>query len=302
MKKPIGITKNICFVGGNSSGKTSQASFLARRIGVPFYDIDALVEEKTQKHIDDFIVESGFEALRELEFELIKTLLEQGQCFILAVGGGTLLYQKSRGLVQENCSTLYLACNPDTLYARTIQRADRFLVKDWSEEFFIAEFKKRELFYTGSDFIIDATGNLSETMEHVWWTLIEHTILHWPYEFWFRSTWEEHIKTNSIISFCRPGSRKNLIQEKSLDGACAIRILQKESTEKELAKLSGFYEDATITQLYETSIGELGEDFFENSPTFLKTKEQIQEDLEGIYKRPFTGTDVVTIVTVSKIN
>ncbi|MDQ3957543.1 MAG: 3-dehydroquinate synthase [Actinomycetota bacterium] len=79
----------IALVGFMGAGKTTIGRILATRLGVPFVDVDALVEDRAGVSIRDLFDERGEGAFRALEAEVARAALG-GREAVIALGGGAL--------------------------------------------------------------------------------------------------------------------------------------------------------------------------------------------------------------------
>lgn len=82
-------------VGPPGSGKTTVGRMLARRLGVAFTDVDALIVERIGKPIAAMFTEEGEDAFRALEREIVAEALD-GTDGVLALGGGSVLAASTR--------------------------------------------------------------------------------------------------------------------------------------------------------------------------------------------------------------
>lgn len=82
-------------VGPPGSGKTTVGQVLARRLGVGFTDVDALIVARTRKTIADIFTEEGEDAFRALESEVVVETLTSTSG-VLALGGGSILSAATR--------------------------------------------------------------------------------------------------------------------------------------------------------------------------------------------------------------
>jgi shikimate kinase len=107
----------IVLIGPPGSGKSVVGEMLARRLGVPFADTDALIEQAAGKPIGDVFVEDGEEAFRELEGAAVRRALI-GQPGVLALGSGAVLDPEIRQLVTE-FTVVYLRTGFATIAKRS---------------------------------------------------------------------------------------------------------------------------------------------------------------------------------------
>ena len=92
---PAHTAPALVLVGPPGSGKTTVGRALARRLGVGFTDVDALIVERIGKPIAEMFTEEGEDAFRALEREVVAEALA-GVAGVLALGGGSVLAASTR--------------------------------------------------------------------------------------------------------------------------------------------------------------------------------------------------------------
>ena len=92
---------NIVLVGIPGSGKTTVGSLLSAALGVHFFDSDQVIEAKSGKTVPEIFTNDGEAAFRKLEAETVAELL-QNDNEVIALGGGSLLNERTRALVKGN--------------------------------------------------------------------------------------------------------------------------------------------------------------------------------------------------------
>jgi len=85
----------LVLVGPPGAGKTTVGRVLARRLGVSFTDVDALIVQRAGKPIADMFTEDGEDAFRALEREVVAEALTTTPG-VLALGGGSVLAAVTR--------------------------------------------------------------------------------------------------------------------------------------------------------------------------------------------------------------
>lgn len=83
------MTGSIVLVGAPGSGKSTVGALLAQRLGLPFADVDAVIEERTLRTIAEIFADDGEPAFRALEEATTAELLDAPG--VLALGGGAVL-------------------------------------------------------------------------------------------------------------------------------------------------------------------------------------------------------------------
>jgi len=83
--------KPVYLIGLPGSGKTTLGKKLSEKLGIPFYDLDYVIEEQTGQSISDFFSTEGETVFREMEKECLQEFLRMDR-FVLATGGGTACF------------------------------------------------------------------------------------------------------------------------------------------------------------------------------------------------------------------
>jgi shikimate kinase len=114
-------------------GKTSVGRMLAARLGRPFFDLDAEVEQEVGLTVPQLFERAGEAAFRELEHRALERLLH-GSSLVLATGGGAVLDPRNRELLRQRAFTIWLDAAPATLVARVGDASDRPLLEAGNRE------------------------------------------------------------------------------------------------------------------------------------------------------------------------
>jgi shikimate kinase len=84
----------IVVVGAPGSGKSTVGRLLADRLGLPFIDVDQVIEERAGKPIGEIFADDGEPAFRELETAVtLELLVREG---VLSLGGGAVTSERIR--------------------------------------------------------------------------------------------------------------------------------------------------------------------------------------------------------------
>ncbi|WP_258566597.1 shikimate kinase [Leucobacter luti] len=115
------------FVGPMAAGKTSLGKRVARELGVPFVDTDA-VFVRAHGPITEFFASHGEAEFRRLEAEVIAAELAVPGGRIVALGGGAVLRESTRKLLAAHPVVLLMTTQEAVL--RTANLARRPLLRD----------------------------------------------------------------------------------------------------------------------------------------------------------------------------
>ncbi|MGC8511952.1 MAG: shikimate kinase [Acidimicrobiales bacterium] len=85
----------VVLMGFMGAGKTTVGCMLAEKLGLPFVDIDILVEQRSGRRVRDIFSEDGETEFRRLEHETIVEVLS-GTDAVVALGGGAVEHPGTR--------------------------------------------------------------------------------------------------------------------------------------------------------------------------------------------------------------
>jgi shikimate kinase/3-dehydroquinate synthase len=108
---------HIFLYGPPGVGKTSVGRALAKNLARPFVDLDQVVEKKAGSTIDKIVELQGVDSFRNLETVVLQTIIKREDS-VIALGGGTLLRDDNRALVEEHGSVIVMMTEPATLVKR----------------------------------------------------------------------------------------------------------------------------------------------------------------------------------------
>lgn len=119
---------NLVLVGMMGSGKTTMGRVLAKHLGKVFVDSDEEIIKRTGvtiPHIFDIEGEAGF---RQREAAAIRELVGCDN-MVLATGGGAVLEEQNRAMLQQNGIVIYLKASVHDLWQRTRHDRNRPLLQ-----------------------------------------------------------------------------------------------------------------------------------------------------------------------------
>lgn len=119
---------NLFLVGMPGSGKSTVGRQLSRRLRLPFFDSDHVIEERLGCSIRDYFAREGEDAFRDLEEQVIAELAA-GSGAVVATGGGTVLRPANRARLREHGQVIYLRSMPEELYRRLRHDTQRPLLQ-----------------------------------------------------------------------------------------------------------------------------------------------------------------------------
>src|SRR6476661_7102375 len=118
------LDRPVVLVGLMGVGKSTVGRRLARRLGLPFVDSDAAIEDASGFPAAEVFERYGERDFRDGERRLVARLVE-GDIRVIATGGGAFVDSNTRQLLNERAITVWLDAPIDILAERTSRRDTR---------------------------------------------------------------------------------------------------------------------------------------------------------------------------------
>ncbi len=123
------LTRPVFFVGFMVAGKTSVSRKLARTCGVASVDLDAYLERREGKTINQMFAEEGEEGFRSKETEVLREFSLRDP-LLVSCGGGVVLRLENREILKGPGFVVYLQVTAEQAYARVKDVSTRPLFRD----------------------------------------------------------------------------------------------------------------------------------------------------------------------------
>lgn len=142
----------IFLVGFMGCGKTHWGHALSRKLQIPFFDLDDVIEEKEEKSITEIFAEMGEEYFRMLEKDVLYLLTESHESFVMATGGGTPCFFNNIDYMKSRGTTVWINSSVDSLHSRLVKEKEKrplisSIPDDELRTFIIKKFADRKIFY-----------------------------------------------------------------------------------------------------------------------------------------------------------
>lgn len=148
---------HVALTGFMAAGKSTIGKKLARKLRVPFYDIDDRI---VQEHgpVSDIFYAQGEAAFRAFEFEAVRAIVESEPAGIIALGGGAVTHDPTLRLLKKRTYRVFIKVRPEQLLGRLRRsRRVRPLVGPTPSLARIKELYMQRLpRYAHADFVVEA--------------------------------------------------------------------------------------------------------------------------------------------------
>lgn len=162
------LDRPIVLVGLMGAGKSTVGRRLAKRLGLPFVDSDAEIEEAAGATTAELFERYGEHAFRDGERRLVARLMD-GTVRVIATGGGAFIDPRTRELLNSHAITVWLDAPVDILAERTGRRDNRPLLREGNRAETLARLsEQRQPFYAEAQIHIrSGTGAHGEVVEAI---------------------------------------------------------------------------------------------------------------------------------------
>ena len=108
---------HIFLYGPSGAGKSTIGKILARNLKLPFVDSDRVIETNAGTSISKIMEEQGEVSLRDFETNALKQIIKEKES-VVALGGGALLRDENRALIESSGRVISLNAEVPTLLKR----------------------------------------------------------------------------------------------------------------------------------------------------------------------------------------
>ena len=152
------MKNKIYLVGSMGSGKSSIGRLLAKKLKLPHYDLDKIMEIDQGMPISTIFQKHNEEYFRNLESITLEKYSKLSS-FVISTGGGAILKEKNQKLFHNGC-VIYLKISLDAQYERIKDRSHRPLLdkKDVKSELEILDNIRGKIYENVSNIEVDVSN------------------------------------------------------------------------------------------------------------------------------------------------
>ena len=156
--------KKIVLLGYMESGKSEIGKLVSKKMNLPFFDLDYLIENELSKSINQIFEEKGEIFFRKKEHEVFVAKINSDESYVLSLGGGTPCYANNHELLKyDGITSIYLKASIATLAERLKRNTTkRPLLQNLSEselsDYIAKHLFDRSFYYNQAKFTITVDG------------------------------------------------------------------------------------------------------------------------------------------------
>ena len=154
------MINQIYLVGPMGSGKSTIGRLLAKKLGLPYFDLDKLIEDQEKMSISDIFQKQNEKYFRDLESITLMQYSQESN-FVISTGGGCILRDQNQYILRKGL-VIYLKISIETQFERVKNRTHRPLLNNVTKDTLTQFDKERGPVYSGISNIEVDVSNLDK--------------------------------------------------------------------------------------------------------------------------------------------
>lgn len=114
----------VCLIGLRGAGKSTLGARVGDKLGVPFVELNRVIEEHSGMPVDEVLALYGQEGYRSLEAQAVDRVIGTYDTVILAVAGGIVAEPETYHTLLSHFHTIWVRTTPDEHMARVRAQGD----------------------------------------------------------------------------------------------------------------------------------------------------------------------------------
>ncbi len=153
--------RNIILEGFMGSGKSVISELLSDELSLELLDTDSAIEQAEGRSISSIFEEDGEEAFRDMETDLLESVVrDHYRDTVISLGGGSVLREENRKLLESAGKVVYLKASPESVYERIRDDDSRPLLRCEDPLSRIRELleKRSSIYESAADLVVVTDG------------------------------------------------------------------------------------------------------------------------------------------------
>lgn len=159
-----GRRRIIALIGLRGAGKSTVGKYVAEKLGRPFVELDALIEEEAGLGLAEIFALHGESYYRRLERDVLSQLVASERDAVLATGGSLATERPTFELLKGSAVTIWLKAKPEQHLERVAAQGDRRPMAGRADPLAELEslLKDREPLYGEAEIVVDTSALTSQ--------------------------------------------------------------------------------------------------------------------------------------------
>jgi XRE family aerobic/anaerobic benzoate catabolism transcriptional regulator len=150
----------VALVGLRGAGKSTLGPEIAHRLGVAFFELDALVAREAGMPLSTIFEMHGEAWFRRLEHDVLRQFLDDHPSAVLATGGSLVTAPDTWAMLRKRATTVWLKARPQDHWDRVLRQGDARPMRNRANA--MAELKvllrTRKPLYALCDHVVDTSS------------------------------------------------------------------------------------------------------------------------------------------------
>jgi XRE family aerobic/anaerobic benzoate catabolism transcriptional regulator len=156
--------KVVALLGLRGAGKSTLGPEVARRLGVGFFELDALVAREAGMPLPTIFEMHGEAWFRRLELDTLRRFLDTHEAGVLATGGALVTVKETFELLRRRATTVWLKAQAQDHWDRVLRQGDARPMRNRANAMseLKALLRERKPLYSLADHVVDTSSTSFE--------------------------------------------------------------------------------------------------------------------------------------------